>query len=67
LIDQGQDNINCRVLALEKLKLRVLITDIQLKRRQIYPLYLIIKLGHAVAQLIEALCYKPQGRGFDSQ
>jgi len=23
--------------------------------------------GHAVAQLIEALCYKSEGRGFDSQ
>jgi len=21
--------------------------------------------GHAVAQLVEALCYKPEGRGFD--
>ena len=23
--------------------------------------------GYAVAQLVEALCYKPEGRGFDSQ
>jgi hypothetical protein len=23
-------------------------------------------LGHAVAQLIEALCYKPEGCGFNS-
>jgi hypothetical protein len=23
--------------------------------------------GHAVAQLVEALCYKPEGRGFDSR
>jgi len=23
--------------------------------------------GHAVAQLVEALCYKPEDRGFDSQ
>ena len=23
--------------------------------------------GHAVAQLGEALCYKPEGRGFDSR
>jgi hypothetical protein len=23
--------------------------------------------GHAVAQLVEALRYKPEGRGFDSQ
>jgi hypothetical protein len=22
--------------------------------------------GHAVAQLVEALCYEPEGRGFDS-
>jgi hypothetical protein len=25
------------------------------------------KLGQAVANLIEALCYKPEGRGFDSR
>ena len=24
-------------------------------------------MGHAVAQLIEALLYKPEGRGFDSR
>jgi hypothetical protein len=23
--------------------------------------------GYAVAQLVEALCYKPEGRGFDSR
>ena len=23
--------------------------------------------GHAVAQLVEALCYKSEGRGFDSR
>jgi hypothetical protein len=23
--------------------------------------------GHPVAQLVEALCYKPEGRGFDSR
>ena len=23
--------------------------------------------GHTVAQLVEALCYKPEGRGFDSR
>jgi hypothetical protein len=23
--------------------------------------------GHAVAQLVEALCHKPEGRGFDSR
>ena len=26
-----------------------------------------LKLGHAVALLIEALLYKPEGRGFDSR
>jgi hypothetical protein len=25
-----------------------------------------ITMGYAVAQLVEALCYKPEGRGFDS-
>jgi hypothetical protein len=25
------------------------------------------KTGHAVLQLVEALCYKPEGRGFDSR
>jgi len=25
------------------------------------------EMGHAVAQLVEALCYKPEGRGFDSR
>jgi hypothetical protein len=24
-------------------------------------------MGHAVAQLVEALCYKPEGRGFESR
>jgi hypothetical protein len=28
---------------------------------------LLSDLGHAVAQLVEALHYKPEGRGFDSQ
>ena len=28
---------------------------------------IIIKVGHAVAQLVEALRYKPEGRGFDSR
>jgi hypothetical protein len=26
-----------------------------------------LKLGHAVAQLVEELLYKPEGRGFDSR
>jgi uncharacterized membrane protein len=29
--------------------------------------YVYILLGHAVAQLVEALLYKPEGRGFDSR
>ena len=29
-------------------------------------LYISILRGHAVAQLVEALRYKPEGRGFDS-
>jgi len=35
-----------------------------------YPLFLSDineYCGHAVAQLVEALCYKPEGRGFDSR
>jgi hypothetical protein len=24
-------------------------------------------LGHAVAHLVDTLCYKPEGRGFDSR
>jgi len=35
------------------------------KRREISRLRL--RLGNAVAQLVEALRYKPEGRGFDSQ
>jgi hypothetical protein len=31
------------------------------------PLVLISIKGHAVAQLVKALYYKPEGRGFDSQ
>ena len=31
-----------------------------------YPWYCFL-LGHAVAQLVEALRYKPEGRGFDSR
>ena len=29
--------------------------------------YILRNLGHAVAQLLEALRYKPEGRGFDSR
>ena len=32
-----------------------------------YYYYYIIIWGHAVAQLVEALLYKPEGRGFDSR
>ena len=31
-----------------------------------YILYQLI-MGHAVTQLVEALCYKSEGRGFDSR
>jgi hypothetical protein len=27
----------------------------------------VVVVGHAVAQLVEALHYKPEGRGFDSR
>jgi hypothetical protein len=27
----------------------------------------VIPMGHAVAQLVEALRYRPEGRGFDSR
>ena len=30
-------------------------------------IYIYIYRGHAVAQLVEALRYKPEGRGFDSR
>jgi len=30
-------------------------------------IYLTYYVGHAVAQLVEALRYKPEGRGFDSR
>jgi hypothetical protein len=33
----------------------------------IYSIAIIIALGYAVAWLVEALCYKPEGRGFESQ
>jgi hypothetical protein len=32
-----------------------------------FPLLYIFLLGHAVAQLVEALRYKPEGRGFNSR
>jgi hypothetical protein len=28
---------------------------------------LIVAVGHAVLQLVEALCYKPEGSGFNTQ
>ena len=31
-----------------------------------YSIYLTTRWGHMVAQLVEALCYKPEGREFDS-
>jgi len=33
---------------------------------RIYNPYM-LEYGHAVAQLVEALRYKPEGRGFDSR
>ena len=33
----------------------------------IYKHYNIHSVGHAVAQLVETLRYKPEGRGFDSR
>ena len=32
-----------------------------------FPSVTEVKEGHAVAQLVEALRYKPEGRGFDSR
>jgi hypothetical protein len=32
-----------------------------------YFVLYVIDTGHAVAQLVEALRYKPEGRGFDSR
>jgi hypothetical protein len=29
--------------------------------------YILYTRVHAVAQLVEALCHKPEGRGFDSR
>jgi hypothetical protein len=46
----------------------------QSERRRCYYYYyyyfitiIIIVVGHAVAYLVEALCYKPEGRGFESR
>jgi hypothetical protein len=36
-------------------------------KRSNYISSLSVLLGHAVAQLVEALRYKPKGRGFDSR
>jgi hypothetical protein len=35
--------------------------------RFVFWISLITLLGHAVAKLLEALCYKPEGRGFESR
>jgi len=32
-----------------------------------YYIYLYSTVGHAVTQLVEALRYKPEGRGFDAR
>jgi hypothetical protein len=31
------------------------------------PSFFMIQQGHAVAKLVEALCYKPEERGFKSR
>jgi hypothetical protein len=28
---------------------------------------IVVNMGHAEVQLVEALCYKPEDRGFDSR
>jgi hypothetical protein len=33
----------------------------------LYYIYLFCRQGHAVAWLVEALCYKPEGYGSDSR
>jgi hypothetical protein len=40
------------------------ITDVARYIRELYPVEEFV--GHAVAQLVEALRYKPEGRWFDS-
>jgi len=42
-------------------------TDKPAKRRNLYFTLYVQWMGHAVAQLVEALRYKPEGRGFDSR
>ena len=32
-----------------------------------YNTYITINMGYAMAQLVEALLYKPEGHGFDSR
>jgi hypothetical protein len=34
--------------------------------RKVHVVYTYIR-GHAVAELVEALCYKPEGSGFESR
>jgi len=42
-------------------------TEFHLAHVSIYKAYILTLRGHAVAQLVEALRYKPEGRGFDSR
>jgi hypothetical protein len=44
-----------------------LIGNLKLIRNDVFTTLLLTLVGNAVAQLIEALPYKPEGRGFDSR
>jgi hypothetical protein len=63
---KGDANVNCECLMIvAELKL---LSYVHACVREIEILgYILLGLGHAVAQLVEALCYKPEGRGFDSR
>jgi hypothetical protein len=39
----------------------------RLSRHLHFMLVVSLIWGHAVAELVEALCYKPEGRGFESR
>jgi len=43
------------------------ITSLTLNKEFFFFRWHIVFVGHAVAQLVEALRYKPEGRGFDSR
>jgi hypothetical protein len=48
----------------------ILVKDLQLSAINFRNIYSFTCMswggGHAIAQLVDALCYKPEGRGFDS-